>query len=211
MDGYFRSGLAPSTSQTYNLVKHRFLSFCDKANLCPLPLTENLLCRFVGYLSDDGLAPSSIKSYLSAVRHLQLAMHMNNSNVGNMARLEQVLKGVKRQFVKKNLTKKQRLPMTPDLLLKMKKVWSNEPSKFDNIMLWAASCVCYFGFLCSGKITILSEAAYDKAVHLNMEDITVDNVANSSIVKVVIKASKTDHLEKELTYILAGLTMSCVL
>ena len=121
MDGCFRSGLAPSTSQTYNSAKCRFLSFCDKANLSPLPLTENLLCRFVGYLADDGLAPSPIKSYLSAVRHLQLAMHMDYPDIGNMGRLEQVLKGVKRQFVKKNSMKKQRLPMTPNLLLEMKK------------------------------------------------------------------------------------------
>ena len=96
----------------------------------------------------------------------------------------------------KNPIKKQRLPMTPDLLFKMKKVWSKEPSKFDNIMLWAASCVCYFDFLCSGEVTIPSEAAYDKAVHLNMEDIAVDNVANPSTVKVVIRASKTDQFRK---------------
>ena len=48
----------------------------------------------------------------------------------------------------------------------------------------------------SGEITIPSEAAYDKAVHLNMEDIAVDNVANPSTVKVVIKASKTDQFRK---------------
>ena len=135
MDGYFRSGLAHSTSQTYNSAKHRFLSFSDKANLSPLPLTENLLCRFVCSLADDGLAPSSIKSYISAVRHLQLAMDMDDPDIGNMAQLEQVPKGVKRQFVKKNPTEKQRLPMTSDLLLKMRKVWSKEPSKFDKIML----------------------------------------------------------------------------
>ena len=117
---------------------------------------------------------------------------MDDPNVGNMAWLEQVLKGVKGQFVKK----KQRLPMTLDLLLKMKKVWSKEPSKLDNIMLWAASCVCYFSFLRSGEITIPSEAAYDKAVHLNMEDIVVDNVVNPSTVKVVMKASKTDQFRK---------------
>ena len=128
MDRYFRSGLASSTSRAYNSAKWRFLEFCVKANLHPLPVSEDLLCRFVGYLEDDGLAPSSIKCYLSAVRHLQIAMHMEDPNIGGMACLEQVLKGAKRQFAEKNPSKKPRLPMTPDILLQMRKVWNKEPS-----------------------------------------------------------------------------------
>ena len=83
--------------------------------------------------------------------------------------------------------------MTPDILLQMKKVWNKDPSKFDNIMLWAACCLCYFGFLRSSEITVPSDSTYDKAVHLNMEDLAVDNVANPSVIKVTIKASKTDQ------------------
>lgn len=59
----------------------------------------------MGYLADNGLAPSSIKCYLSAVRHLQIAMHMEDSNIGGMARLEQVLKGAKRKFAEKPVKK----------------------------------------------------------------------------------------------------------
>ena len=42
--------------------------------------------------------------------------------------MEQVLKGAKRQFAEKNPSKKPRLPMTPDILLQMRKVWNKEPS-----------------------------------------------------------------------------------
>jgi hypothetical protein len=131
-----------------------------KANLHPLPVSEDLLCRFISYLADDGLAPSSIKCYLSGVRHLQIAMHMGDPNIGSMARLEQVLKGAKRRFAEKNPLKKPRLPMTPDILSQMRKVWNKEPSRFDNIMLWAACCLCYFGFLRAKEITVPSESAY---------------------------------------------------
>ena len=86
--------------------------------------------------------------------------------------------------------------MTPDILLQMRKVWNKEPSRFDNIMLWAACCLCYYGFLRSGEITVPSESAYDKAVHLNGEDLAVDSVANPSIIKVTIKASKMDQFRK---------------
>ena len=53
-----------------------------------------------------------------------------------------------------------------------------------------------FGFLRSGEITTPSEAAYDSAVHLNMADISVNNSANPSVVKVKIKASKTDQFRR---------------
>ena len=121
MDRYFQSGLASSTSQAYDSAKRRYLEFSIKPNLHPLPVSEDLLCRFVGYLADDGLAPSSIKCYLSAVRHLQIAMHMEDPNIGGMARLEQVLKGAKRKFAEKYPSKKPRMPMTPDILLQIGK------------------------------------------------------------------------------------------
>ena len=41
-----------------------------------------------------------------------------------------------------------------------------------------------------------SESAYDKDTHLNMEDVSVDSVANPTVVKVQIKASKTDQFRK---------------
>ena len=147
--------------------------FCVQAHLNPLPVSESLLCRYVAYLAEEGLAPKTIKLYLSAIRHLQVSMNLSDPKIGEMARLEQVVKGVKREYAKKNLDKRERLPITPELLMQMKQVWSREPKKFDNIMLWAACCVCYFGFLRSGEVTVPSEAAYDSSVHLNMSDIAV--------------------------------------
>ena len=154
MECYFRSGLAPSTHKSYDSAKRRFLGFCTKAQLNPLPVSENLLCRYVTFLAEDGLAPKSIKLYLSAVRHLQVSMNFPDPKIGDMAHLEQVVKGAKREHAKKNPDKRERLPITPELLMRMKKVWSREPKNFDNIMLWAACCLCYFGFLRSGEVAI---------------------------------------------------------
>lgn len=193
---YFRSGLAPSTHQSYESAKRRFLQFCKQANFNPLPLNENLRCRYVAYLAEEGLSPRTIKPYLSAVRHLQVAMNLPDPKIGEMARLEQVLKGAKREYVKKNPDKRERLPITPDLLIKMKSIWSKDPSKFDNIMIWAACCLCYFGFLRSGEVTVPSEAAYDSGAHLNMADVSVDSIEDPSVVKVRIKASKTDQFRR---------------
>ena len=197
MEHYFRSGLAPSTHKSYDSAKRRFLCFCTQAGLDPLPVSENLLCRYVAYLAEQGLAPKTIKLYLSAIRHLQVSMSLPDPRIGDMPRLEQVIKGAKREYAKKNPDKRERLPITPELMMQMKLVWSRgDPKNFDNTMLWAACCTCYFGFLRSGEVTVPSEAAYDSSVHLNISDIAVDSIDAPSTIKLRIKASKTDQFRK---------------
>lgn len=196
VERYFLCGLAPATHKSYDSAKRRFLQFCSRAQLNPLLVTENLLCRYVAHLAEDGLAPKTIKLYLSAVRHLQLSMNLPDPKIGEMARLEQVVKGVKREYTKKAHDTRERLPITPELLIKMKHMWSQNPTKFDHIMLWAACCVCFFAFLRSGEVTVPSDASYDSSVHLNIADIAVDNTANPSMVKIEIKASKTNQFRR---------------
>ena len=41
-------------------------------------------------------------------------------------------------------------------------------------MLWAALCMCFIGFLRTGKIVIPSDAKYDKTAHLSADDVIVD-------------------------------------
>ena len=77
-------------------------------------------------LARDGLVPNSIKSYLSAVRHLHLAMHLPDPKIGEMARLEQVIKGSKCEFPELKPGTRKQLPITPELQLKMRKVWEKE-------------------------------------------------------------------------------------
>ena len=196
MERYFRSGLAPSTRQSYESAKCRLLQFCDQAGLSPLSLSENLLCRYVSFLADEGLSPKTIKAYLSAARHLQIAMSLPDPKIGEMSRLEQVIKGTKREYAKKNQDKRERLPITPNILMQLRAVWSKDPKDFDHIMLWAACCLCFYGFLRSEEITVPSETDYDSSVHLNMADISVDDSNNPTVVKVKIKASKTDQFRK---------------
>ena len=122
-------------------------------------------------------------------------MGLPDPQVGAMARLEQVIKGAKREYAHRNPSQGKRLPITPEVLHKIKSVWS-QASIFNNIMLWAACCLCYFGFLRSGEVTVPSEAAYDGRAHLNADDVAVDDLANPTVMKVTIKASKTDQFRK---------------
>ena len=155
-------------------------------------MTENVLCRYVAYLGEQDLSPKTVKAYLSAARHLQISMSMYDPKIGDMPKLEQVIKGVKREHAKRAPGKRARLPITPDILLALRGVWEAQKKQHDPIMLWAACCLCYFGFLRAGEITVPSEAAYDPGVHLNFADVIVDSISDPKLLRVKIKASKTD-------------------
>ena len=194
---YFLNALAPATRKSYASAKNHYLHFCAKASFDPVPASEQQLCMFVVQLAKDGLAPSSIKSHLSAVRHLHLAMHLPDPKIGEMGRLEQVIKGSRCEYAKLKPRTRERLPITPELLLKMRKIWKKQFNSFDNIMLRTASCPCFFGFLRAGELTVPTEADYDPGVQLNFSDVAVDSKSNPSLLRVhMMKASKTDLFRK---------------
>ena len=97
-----------------------------------------------------------------------------------------------KRLYKSKVPCKQRLPVTPSILLKVQSILQFNPTEFDHIMIWAASLVCFFGFLRSGEITISSLSAYDPFVHLNRADIAVNDPNNPTIIQLTIKKSKTD-------------------
>ena len=72
VSGLFGAGLAPSTARTYRSGYSRYLNFCERAHLTPLPASERVLCLFVAFLVEERVTHSTIKCYLSAVRHLHI-------------------------------------------------------------------------------------------------------------------------------------------
>ena len=63
-------------------------------------------------------------------------------------------------------------------------------------MIWAAVSLCFFGFLRAGEMTLESELSFDPGVNLGCNDIAIDDPASPTILKVRIKASKTDPFRK---------------
>ena len=60
-------------------------------------------------------------------------------------------------------------------------------------MLWAASCLCFFGFFRSGEITTPSNTGFDRTVHLGWGDVAVDNPLSPAAIRVKLKRSKCDQ------------------
>jgi len=140
-------GVAKSTLRTYNTGKKHYIAFCQEANISPLPAQEDVLCHFVAHLFSLGIRFCSVRSYLSAVRHLHIMSGFPDPSLTPCPRLEYVLRGFRRECTA--IPKPQRLPITPLILRKIHEAWSGSPLSADKVMLWAAFCLGFFGFLSS--------------------------------------------------------------
>ena len=109
--------------------------------------------------------------------------------MGEMTQLEYVLKGLKR---KSQTTPRTRLPITLDILERMRQVWQHHSEPGDTVMLWAAATMCFFGFLRSGEVTVPGDRGFDPTRHLAFGDVRLSSHQDPQFVVVKIKASKTD-------------------
>ena len=102
---------------------------------------------FVSHLAQEDLAHSSIKVYLSAVRNLHVSAGYHTEFAAQLTpRLQLVLKEIKKERAKfaPSCT---RLPITVEIMSKIKEVFLQKPKDYDNILLWAACYIAFFGFL----------------------------------------------------------------
>ncbi len=93
------------------------------------PALEHQLCQYVSYLGLASLSHNTIKCYLSAVRHLHIAEGLPDPQISRMARLEQVIRGVKSTQAKRKNKGKERLPISIEILGEMRRTWQREASR----------------------------------------------------------------------------------
>ena len=183
------AGIAPSTGRVYKTGQDRFIKFCEEAGLSAFPASEKVLMLFIAYLHTQKISHGTIKSYLVAVRYGHIFRGLGDPRIHEMPQLEYILKGVKKSSPQCTRT---RLPITPEILMDLKKVWQRADNRQDAKLLWAAACLCFFGFLRSGEVTMPSEVEYDQQSHLCHEDVKVYSHTAPSYIQVRLKASKTD-------------------
>lgn len=88
-----------------------------------------------------------------------------------------------------------RLPISVELLEKLRAAWETEGSR-DTAMLWIACSLCFLGFVRSGELTLPEGHTFDLNKHLCFAALAVDKRENPQMVQVTLKTSKTDLFRK---------------
>jgi len=93
------------------------------------PAAKSTLCIFAAYLARQGLKHQTIKSYLSAVRHLQIEKNcFDPFNQQSLVKLELVLKGIERYQLSCSGSKDVPMDLAPMVALDPTRTLLVEPS-----------------------------------------------------------------------------------
>ena len=126
---YFAKTLSLSSARS---AQSCYVEFCHRFSPVPYPLNETLLCSFITFLDQEGLKHQSIKCYLSALRHAQIANGFPDPRIGlDHPQLDYILRGIKRSQASA-ASSHIGLPITPEIL---RLIYSHLPSSQDSCMI----------------------------------------------------------------------------
>ncbi len=116
-------GLADSTHRAYQSAQRRYLKFCETENVRTVASTKTTLCKFASSLAREKLKHGTIKSYLSGIRFLHISEGEGDPFSKPMHRLGYTLRGIRRCEAEAGEKSRERLPISPAILRKIKGVW----------------------------------------------------------------------------------------
>ena len=165
----FTKGIAASTARTYSSGAKHYLAFCTQSGYSvPLSSSQEILCKFVSHLANEGLMLCTIKRYLSTARHLHISEGLKDPfSKEPLSKLEYVMKGIKKCQAERGQKTRPRLPITPTILCRLRRAWQSAASysEYDTGMIWAACCLGFFGFLRVGVMTVAGDNQFDSGIN----------------------------------------------
>ncbi len=183
-NGFINSSIAPSTTAHYSSCFQRYINWCASLQLLALPLHEQNLILFSSHLALTS-SYNNVKLHLAAIKFVATA---NGYRVEQFRRLYLTVRGIKKAQGSR-FRKPKRLPVTPDMLRRIKVNLFGSSLRFhDKCMLWAAMTTAFFGLLRASEYTCKRASTYDPEMELCNSDVTCRDYDAT----VNIKASKTD-------------------
>ena len=145
----------------------KFHAFCVQFNVGdPFPVTEQLLCSYAAYLAEVDLAPQSIRSYLAAIRDMQISIGLPDPREqSSLPILKRVQAGTSRTRVGTGQPGKIRLPITTGLLQQIRLALDSTANP-EKIVLWAVCCTAFFGFFRLGELLPSTGVTFNPRLHL---------------------------------------------
>ena len=135
-------GLAPSTRRSYSSGQRCYARFCVPLGFPQVPASEWSLMLFATWLSQHRkLSPSTVSSYLAAVRSLHVDLGVAYPTLGT-PRLHRLLQGIRHQGP--HLRQNPRLAITNRVMTMLSQHLAG--STFNEVIFWAACCTAFFVF-----------------------------------------------------------------
>ena len=75
------------TQKTYQEGERHYTSFCSMIQASPYSVSEHQLSKFVAFMYQEGLLAGTMKSYLAAMRHAQIALGVGDPVMVRMPQL----------------------------------------------------------------------------------------------------------------------------
>jgi hypothetical protein len=177
------ASMAPSTTIMYDNAVKSFDNFRIHSNLpVTWPPSINQFFQYIGYMSVNGFAPSTVRSYLSGIS-FSLRIQGFSDLTDNF-----IIKKMLAGYYKLNKRCDIRKPIILDILIQLSDALVHIcSSKYEVVMFKAAFALTFSAFLRVGEIL------------LNTLDITLDE--NKGVLHVHVRFSKTDQSGKYTTII----------
>lgn len=177
------SAWAPGTRKNIHAQQAAFLEFCRFFGYQALPASHTTLCVFAEYLSRDFKSPNTIANYISGVRWLHIREGKSIDQFNNDS-LKLMIKGLSRKL---KHAPRQALPITPDILLDIKRALNMSNSK--DVTSWAVFLLGFFLMARKSNLVPDSAVKFDPSKQLTRSDVWV---VNDSLT-VTMKWSKTNQ------------------
>ena len=146
-----------------------------------VPVNSQHLLRYIAYLSKR-LSASSIPKYLNVIKleHLEAGF---TSPTDHNWHMDTLVKGINREYGK---AIKQKLPITPDILLKIRQQIDVTAPYW--MCFWSACLTAFFGLLRKGNVFLDPSLPESAQHHIRREDICI---RTDSVTFIKLKHTKT--------------------
>ncbi len=168
--------------------KRKYLSFCAQFKLAPLPLDQHKACMFVAYMAHTGMCQSSMSTYFSALRHLQVEAGLSPASREEWPKLQYTLRGIKRAQGSG--------PITQEIMIQIKaSLFSSSFNRTheEKVTLWAVCNIAFFGFMRTGEFMVRSRS---EEPSIYGSDIQVNSHSSPTVIRILLRQAKTDTFGK---------------
>ena len=186
MAGYRAATFANSTKRSYLTHQRRYLDFCNRMGVPPVPASSTTIVRYAAFLARH-MKPASVRQYLNVIRVLHLESNLPNPLHDNWY-VKSTLSGTDRLL---GVPVTRRTPVHPLVLTDI--YFLLDLDKPLDAMVWAACMVMFYGILRKSNLFPDTPEQFDPQKQFVRSDFSQ---SQDGSITVHVKYSKTNQFHQ---------------